>query len=61
MISEDPFYTHPDRARAGSVTCVREVPNGTSSSDNELEASNQEGIDPEPAKEVIKEDISSLI
>jgi hypothetical protein len=40
---------------------VREVPDGASSCDDELEAADQKGVDPESTKQMIEEHISSLV
>lgn len=61
MVSEDPFDSLADRATAGSVTGVREVPNRTGSSNDELGAANQEGVYPKATEEVIQEDVASLL
>jgi hypothetical protein len=61
MVSEDPFDSLADRATASSVTGVREVPNSTGSSNNELGTSNQEGVYPKATEEVIQEDVASLL
>jgi hypothetical protein len=40
---------------------VREVPDCASSGNNELEATDQEGINPETTKEMIEEDVAGLL
>ena len=61
MISEDPLDAHPDGSGPGSVTCVGEVPHSAGCGNDELETADQEGVDPQATKEVVKEDVAGLI
>jgi hypothetical protein len=61
MIDKDPFHCYHDCSFSFSLTCVREVPGCTGSCNNELKAANKEGIHPKTAKQMIKENITSLL
>ena len=60
MIDKNPFDWNEDWSRSSCVTGMWEIPLAASSGDNELETSDQEGVDPESSEQVVQEDILSL-
>src|ERR1035437_2521384 len=60
MISTDPLNSLAERSSSMSITCEREVPNTASCRNDELGATNNEGINPECTEQVVDKEVSNL-
>ena len=61
MIDQDPFHANQNRSGSGCVTSEGEVPGSTGCSNDELEAANEESVNPQTSEEMIQEDVLSLL